>query len=80
MRVDFVKDRYTVETEETKTAVVCLKKTEGDVDFEVTVEARPSEITSRDFILGEGEELAKGKTLMGITVLRWHRTQMLAVL
>ena len=61
VRVEFTKDRYIADTEN-ETAVVCLKKTEGDVDFNVTVEARPKEITSEDFFLGEGEEVAKGKT------------------
>lgn len=63
-----MKDRYTVETADTSTATVCLTKTEGAVDFEVTVEARPEEITSEDFNLGDGEELAKGRTIVRMYV------------
>lgn len=64
VRVEFVKDRYTVETADTRMAIVCLTKAEGAIDFDVTVEARPEEITSEDFNLGEGEELAKGQTML----------------
>ena len=59
VRVEFVKDRYTVETADTSTATVCMTKT-GTVDFDVTVAAIPKEIPPEGFSLGEGEEPAKG--------------------
>ena len=57
--VEFVKDRYTVETADTTTAIVCMRKT-GRVDFDVTVEVIPKEILSEGLSLMEGEEMAKG--------------------
>ncbi len=57
-----MKDRYMVETTDTRIAIVCLTKT-GTVDFDVTVEAFPEEIPE-GFVLEEGEELAKGMVIL----------------
>lgn len=67
-----MKDRYMVESTDTGIAIVCLAKT-GAVDFDVTVEAFPIEITE-GFILEEGEELAKGKVIFAAYKFMIHNT------
>ena len=72
VRVEFVKDRYMVEATDTRSAIVCLTKT-GTVDFDVTVEAFPEEITEGSF-LEEGEELAKGRVILATCKFMIHNT------
>ena len=61
-----------VEATDTRSAIVCLTKT-GTVDFDVTVEAFPKEITEGSF-LEEGEELAKGRVILATCNFMIHNT------